>query len=89
MDQVNSCRESRASERDFELPARAQGAQPTAKNGQIPRLFRADHRAERLSALDVLADAKDSNSRYPMGSKLDAMSSVTAVSASRVLSLTN
>jgi hypothetical protein len=37
----------------------------------------------------LLLDAKDSNSRYPMGSKLDAMSSVTAVSASRVLSLTS
>jgi hypothetical protein len=33
-------------------------------------------------------DAEDSNSRYPMGSKLDAMSSVTAVSAKGMLSLT-
>ena len=50
MGEVNGRRESRASERDFELPALAQGAQPTAKNGGIPGLQRVDLQTERLSA---------------------------------------
>src|SRR5918996_3033962 len=49
MAEVNSRRESRASERDFEPPAPAQGAQPSAKNGGIPGLQRADPRTEKLS----------------------------------------
>ena len=55
MVKVNSRRECRASERHFELPAPAHGAQPSAKNSRIPRLFGADRPAERLSPGGVLA----------------------------------
>ena len=73
MAEVNSRRESRASERDFEPPAAARGEQPSAKNGGIPGLQRADRRTESGFADVVLADVEDSNSRYPMGPKLDAI----------------
>jgi hypothetical protein len=56
MGEVNSHGERRASERDFELPAPAQGAQPSAKNGRIPGLQRAGDRAERVSPKGVLAE---------------------------------
>ena len=49
MGQVNSHGETRASERDFDLPAPAQGAHPAAKNGRFPGLFRVDCWAERVS----------------------------------------
>ena len=62
MGQVNSCRESRASERDFGPPAPAQGAQASAINGRIPRLFKVDHRAERLSPKGVLAEGEELSS---------------------------
>jgi hypothetical protein len=56
MGQVNGRRESRALERDFEPPTPVQGAQPSAKNGRIPGLFRADQQTERLSVQAVLAE---------------------------------
>ena len=56
MGEVNSHRERRSSERDFESTARAQGAQSPARNGRIPRLFRADLQTERLSAWAMLAE---------------------------------
>src|SRR5918996_3515163 len=62
MAEVNSRRESRASERDSELPAPAHGAQPPAKNGRIPELFRADRSAERVSPEGVLADREEPGS---------------------------
>jgi hypothetical protein len=56
MAEVNSLRESPPSERDFEPLVQAQGAQPSAKNGRIPRLFRADQQTERLSTWAMLAE---------------------------------
>ena len=56
MAEVNSHRESGASERDFEPPASAQGAQLSGKNGRIPGLQRRDRRAERVSPEGVLAE---------------------------------
>jgi hypothetical protein len=38
--------------------AQAHGAQPAAENGGIPGLFRADRRAERLSAYGMLAEGE-------------------------------
>jgi hypothetical protein len=58
MGPVNSQGESRASETDFEPPATAQGAHPSAKNGGIPGLQRADRRAERVSPEGVLAEGE-------------------------------
>jgi hypothetical protein len=55
MGAVNSLGERWSSERDFEPTARAQGAQPSTKNGRIPGLFRADKPAERVSAKAMLA----------------------------------
>jgi hypothetical protein len=48
--EVNSLRESRAPEKDSELSAVAQGAQPSARIGAVPGLFGADQQTERLSA---------------------------------------
>jgi hypothetical protein len=62
MGPVNSRRENRASERGFELPAPAQGAQPPAKNGQISGLSRADQRTERVSPKGVLAEGEELSS---------------------------
>jgi hypothetical protein len=62
MDQVNGRRESRALETDSEPPAPVQGAQLSAKNGRIPGLFRTDHRAERGSPTDVLAEGEELSS---------------------------
>jgi hypothetical protein len=53
---VNSRREKRPSERDFEPTARAQGAQPSTKNGRITGLFRADQQTESEFAQVVLAE---------------------------------
>jgi hypothetical protein len=50
MGQVNGRRESRALESASEPSAPVQGAQPSTKNGRIPRLFRADQQTERMSA---------------------------------------
>jgi hypothetical protein len=62
MGAVNSHGERRSSERDFEPAARDQGAQPSAKNGRIPRLFRADQQTERLSASTMLAEGEELSS---------------------------
>ena len=59
MGEVNSHGESWLSERDFELLAAAQGAQPSAKNGRIPGLFRADQQTERMSSVGVLAERQE------------------------------
>ena len=59
MGQVNRRRESGPSERDFEPPALAQGAQPAAKNGRIPGLQRPDRRAERVSPKGILAEGEE------------------------------
>ena len=58
MGQVNGRRESRALESDSELSAQVQGAQPSAKNGRIPRLFRADDQAKRVLPEGVLAEGQ-------------------------------
>ena len=57
MGQVNSYGESRASERVFGSMQARRGEQPFVKNGRIPKLFRPDHRAERVSPKGVLATA--------------------------------
>jgi hypothetical protein len=62
MGQVNSHGERRSSERDFEPTARAQGAQPSAKNGRIPRVFRANQQTKRLSAWATLAEGEELSS---------------------------
>jgi hypothetical protein len=59
---VNSHGERRSTERDFEPTARAQGAQPSAKNGRIPGLFRAAQEMERLFARAVLAEGQELSS---------------------------
>jgi hypothetical protein len=59
MAEVNSRRESQASEGDSQLLAAAQGAQPSAENSRIPGLFRADQRAERLFASAMLAEGEE------------------------------
>jgi hypothetical protein len=56
MGEVNSHRENGASERVFEPPAAAQGAQPFPRNGGIPGLFRTDYRVESMSLEGVLAE---------------------------------
>ena len=70
MGQVNSRGESRPLERVFGSVATRQGAQLSAEKAGIPALQRADPRTERLSALGVLADGEDSNSRCLIGPKL-------------------
>ena len=67
MGEVNSRRESRASERGFELPAQAQGAQPPARNGGIPGLQRADRWTESGFADVVLAERA---SAYSLSSRV-------------------
>ena len=62
MGEVNSRRESPASERDFEPLPPAQGAQPSAKNGGIPRPQRADRQAESRFAQVVLAEGQELSS---------------------------
>jgi hypothetical protein len=62
MSQVNSRGESQAQERDFEVLRPAQGAQPSAKNGRVPRLLRADQQPERLSAQAMLAEGEELSS---------------------------
>jgi hypothetical protein len=59
MTEVNSWRESQALERGLELLAPTQGEQPSARNGRIPGLFRADRRAERMSLSRVLAEGEE------------------------------
>jgi len=62
MGQVNSYGESRASERVFGFMRARRGEQPAVKNGGIPGLFRAEHRAERVSPEGVLADGEELSS---------------------------
>jgi hypothetical protein len=59
---VNGRREERALESDSEPPAPAQGAQPLARNGRIPGLFRTDHSAERVSPEGILAERQELSS---------------------------
>jgi hypothetical protein len=59
MGQVNSYGESRASERVFGFMRARRGEQPAVKNGGIPGLFRAEHRAERVSPEGVLAEREE------------------------------
>ena len=59
MGQVNSRRESRPLESDFEPPAPVQGARPSTKNGRIPGLFRFDQQTERLSAWAMMAEGEE------------------------------
>jgi hypothetical protein len=73
MGQVNSRREGRASERDFELPVPAQGAQPSAKNGAVPGLQHADRPAERVSPSGVLAEGEELSSN-PLCVRLQRLS---------------
>ena len=62
MGQVNSAGESRTSERAFEPPAPAKGAQPSAKNDGIPGLQRPDWGTQRLSPKGILAEEEELSS---------------------------
>jgi hypothetical protein len=70
MARVNSRGENRPSERASTSALLYQGQHPLAENGAIPAPQRSHRPAERLSALAILADGKDSNSRYLIGPKL-------------------
>ena len=88
MGEVNSYGESRASERGLGSMRARRGEQPAVKNGWIPALLRATPRIERMSCKGALADGEDSNSRYPIGPKLQVRGSVdkqAAVAKSLVL----
>jgi len=58
------------SERNFGRPVAWRGQQSLAEDGRIPGLLRVDRQAESEFAQVVLADGEDSNSRYPIGPKL-------------------
>jgi hypothetical protein len=60
--QVNSHRESWASERLFRPAPASGGEHASAKNGRIPGPFRPGHRAERLSAYCILAEGEELSS---------------------------
>jgi len=89
MGQVNSRGESRPPERVFGSVPPGRGEQAVPKNGRIPGLQRPDRQTESGFADVVWADGEDSNTRYPMGPKLDAIGSAGSSVGQGRLSLTN